>query len=43
MNNRNFQTYFDCGFSKIRAGTFNEENPKEVFYTESEFLLIIKI
>jgi cell division protein FtsA len=39
MNNRNFQTYFDCGFSKIRAGTFNEENPKEVFYTESEFFV----
>jgi len=37
MNNRNFQTFFDCGFSKVRAGTFNENNSNEAFYFESEF------
>ena len=26
MGNLNFQTFFDCGFSKIRAGTFNLDN-----------------
>jgi cell division protein FtsA len=37
MNNKNFQTIFDCGFSKIRAGIFNKNDKKEAFYTESEF------
>ena len=37
MNNKNFQTFFDCGFSKIRAGTFNTNNNNEAFYVESEF------
>jgi cell division protein FtsA len=37
MNNKNFQTYFDCGFSKVRAGTFNTNNSNEAFYAESEF------
>ena len=37
MNNKNFQTYFDCGFSKIRAGTFNTNNENETFYAESVF------
>ncbi|MDB3885853.1 cell division protein FtsA [Candidatus Pelagibacter sp.] len=37
MNNEYFQTIFDCGFSKIRAGLFNTNNHEEVFYTESEF------
>ena len=37
MNNENFQTFFDCGFSKIRAGTFNINNKNEAFYCESEF------
>ena len=37
MNNENFQTFFDCGFSKIRAGTFNINNIDEVFYADSEF------
>ena len=37
MSNVNFQTFFDCGFSKIRAGTFNTNNNKEAFYAESEF------
>jgi cell division protein FtsA len=39
MNNENFQTFFDCGFSKIRAGTFNRNNNKEAFYVESEFFI----
>ena len=37
MNNKNFQTFFDCGSSKIRAGVFNKANTNEVFYTKSEF------
>ncbi len=39
MNNKNFQTFFDCGFSKIRAGTFNRNNKKKVFYAENEFFI----
>ena len=37
MNNKNFQTFFDCGFSKIRAGTFNQDNENKGIYLESEF------
>jgi cell division protein FtsA len=37
MNNKNFQTFFDCGFSKIRGGTFNINNNDESFYADSEF------
>ena len=37
MNRRNFQTFFDCGLSKVRAGTFNTNNSDEAFYAESEF------
>tara|TARA_B110000305_G_scaffold194427_1_gene218480 strand:+ start:917 stop:1258 length:342 start_codon:yes stop_codon:yes gene_type:complete len=37
MNNKNFQTIFDCGFSKIRSGIFNKENKDEAFFCESEF------
>jgi cell division protein FtsA len=36
MNSKNFQSFFDCGFSKIRAGTFNMDN-NEAFYSSSEF------
>jgi cell division protein FtsA len=39
MSNENFQTFFDCGFSKIRAGTFNRNNNKEAFYADSEFFI----
>jgi len=39
MSNKNFKTFFDCGFSKIRAGTFNINNQKETFYFESEFFV----
>ena len=37
MNNKNFQTFFDCGSSKVRAGTFNKDNKNEAFYSESIF------
>ena len=37
MNNKNFQTFFDFGSSKVRAGTFNTINKNEAFYAESEF------
>ena len=37
MINKNFQIYFDCGFSKIRAGAFNKDNINKVFFTESKF------
>jgi cell division protein FtsA len=36
MNNKNFQIFFDCGFSKIRAGAYNKNNKNEVFYIESK-------
>jgi len=39
MYNKNFQTFFDCGYSKIRAGVFNGNNKNEVFYAESEFFI----
>jgi cell division protein FtsA len=39
MNNKNFQTFFDCGASKIRAGAFNRNNNNEAFYAESEFFI----
>ena len=37
MSNKKFKTFFDCGFSKIRAGTFNKDNDKGALYVESEF------
>ena len=37
MDNKNFQTFFDCGFSKVRAGTFNVNNNNEAFYIQSDF------
>ena len=48
MNNKNFQTFFDCGFSKVRAGTFNTNKNNEAFYSESKFFtdqsnLVLKI
>lgn len=39
MNNKTFQTFFDFGFSKVRAGTFNSDNHNEAFYAESEFFI----
>ena len=37
MSNENFQTFFDCGLSKIRGGTFNINDNNEAFYLESKF------
>jgi len=37
MDSKNFQVYFDCGSSKIRAGVFNKDKTKEIFYEESKF------
>ena len=39
MNNVNFQTFFDCGFSKVRAGTFNINNSDEAFFSDSDFFI----
>jgi cell division protein FtsA len=39
MSNKNFQIYFDCGFSKIRAGAFDRDNSNKFFFTESKFFL----
>ena len=38
MSNTNYQTFFDCGSSKIRAATFNIDNDNDAYFTESEFL-----
>ena len=35
--NKNFKVYLDCGFSRIRAGAFNQDNANEIFFTESKF------
>ncbi len=37
MSNKNFQTFFDCSLSKVRAGTSNKDNPNQTYYAESEF------
>ena len=37
MDKKNFQTFFDCGTSKVRAGTFNINNNDEAYYADSEF------
>ena len=34
MSDKKFQTIIDCGFSKIRAGTFNEEGANNPFFIE---------
>ena len=39
MSNNNFQTFFDCGFSKVRAGIFSKNNENEAFYATSEFFI----
>ena len=39
MNNNDYQIYFDCGFSKLRAGAINIINSDKAFYTESKFFL----
>ena len=37
MGDKKFQTIIDCGFSKIRAGTFIEEDKCNPFFIESNF------
>ena len=37
MSDKKFQTIIDCGFSKIRAGAFNEEDKNNPFFIESNF------
>ena len=37
MNNNNYQVYFDCGFSRLRAGAFTKANLSETFNVESKF------
>mgnify|MGYP006191324475 CR=1 FL=1 len=39
MKNKNFQTFFDFGFSKVRAGMFNKNNKNQAFYSESKFFI----
>ena len=39
MSSNNYDIYFDCGFSKLRAGAFNKVNSSKIFYTESKFLI----
>jgi len=39
MDNKNFETYFDCGCSKIRATAFNKNNNQNYFCNESKFFL----
>ena len=38
MSNDNYQIYFDCGFSKLRASAVNKNDLSKVFYKESKFL-----
>ena len=37
ISNKNFDVYFDCGASKLRAIAFNKENSKNYFHKESKF------
>ena len=39
MRDKKFQTIIDCGFSKIRAGVFNEEDKNNPFFIESNFYI----
>mgnify|MGYP000953569892 CR=1 FL=1 len=39
MITKNFQTFFDYGHSKVRAGVLNKNNENEAFYDESEFFI----
>ena len=38
MSNDDYQIYFDCGFSKLRAGAFIKDDVDKNFYIESKFL-----
>ena len=37
MNNKIFETFFDCGSSKIKAGAFNKDDSNNFFFEESQF------
>jgi len=37
MPNKKFRTFFDCGSSKMRAGTFNTDNNRDIFCIEKKF------
>ena len=37
MSDKIFQTIIDCGFSKIRAGAFNDADKSKSFFIESSF------
>jgi cell division protein FtsA len=37
MSDKKFQTIIDCGFSKIRAGAFNEEVTSNPYFIDSNF------
>ena len=39
MSNKNIQTYFDYGYSKMRVGVFEGREQSESFYSESKFSL----
>ena len=39
MNNKNFEVYFDCGSSKIRAGAFSKEDQDKFFCDETNFFI----
>ena len=34
MINNNFDVYFDFGYSKIRAGAFSKDDPKNNIYSQ---------
>ena len=37
MSNKNYEIYFDCGSSKIRAAAFNKNDLKNSFHYEGDF------
>jgi cell division protein FtsA len=39
MSDKKFQTVIDCGFSKIRAGAFNEEDKSKTFFIENNLYI----
>ena len=40
MSDKKFQTIIDCGFSKIRAGAFNEEDFKTILFLLRDCIFI---
>ncbi len=39
MSNKSIKTYFDCGYSKIRAGVFIENDQSKALYDEGKLLI----